>query len=115
MALGPQRHQRRPSGTEVEQKRGGGALGRLVSLPIHVANMLKSLKARSKQAYSYLALMGHPNAFPSVPKASASDWTIMQSLRVDTLRHTFALKSGKYKNWNLAVDQLTRDAEDMRV
>ena len=77
MALGPQRHQRRPSGTEVEQKRGGGALGRLVSLPIHVANMLKSLKARSKQAYSYLALMGHPNAFPSVPKASASDWTIM--------------------------------------
>ena len=77
--------------------------------------MLKSLKARSKQAYSYLALMGHPNAFPSVPKASASDWTIMQSLRVATLRHTFALKSGKCKTWKLAVDQLTRDAEDMRV
>ena len=39
----------------------------------------------------------------------------MQSLRIDTLRHTFALKSGKYKTWKLAVDQLTRDAEDMRV
>ena len=77
--------------------------------------MLKSLKARSKQADSDLALMGHPNAFPSVPKASASDWTIMQSLRVATLRHTFALKSGKCKTWKLAVDQLTRDAEDMRV
>ena len=32
--------------------------------------MLKSLKARSKQANSDLALMGHPNALPSVPKAS---------------------------------------------
>ena len=85
---------------------GGGrgerqARGRQVSLPIYVANMLKSLKARSKQADSDLALMGHPNAFPSVPKASASDWTIMHSLRVETLRHTFALKSGKCKTWKL--------------
>ena len=64
-----------------------------------------------------LALMGHPNAFPSVPnlKASASDWTIMQSLRVETLRHTIAFKSGKCRTWKMAVDQLTRDAEDMRV
>ena len=89
--------------------------GLQVSLHIYIANMLKSLKARSKQADSDLALMGHPNAFPSVPKASASDWTIMQSLRVATLRHTIALKSGKCKTWKLAVDQLTRDAEDMRV
>ena len=57
--------------------------------------MLKSLKARSKQADSYLALMGHPNAFPSVPKASASNWTIMQSLHVETLLHTMTLKPGK--------------------
>ena len=68
--------------------------------------MLKSLKARSKQADSDLALMGHPNAFPSVPKASqaASDWTVMQSLRVEALRHTITLKSGKCKTWKLAVD-----------
>ena len=102
MALEPQLHQRRPSGTEVEQKKkggggAGGALGLQVSLPIYVANMLKSLKARSKQADFDLALMGHPNAFPSVPKASASDWTIMQSSRVDTLCHTIAFKSGKCK------------------
>ena len=62
-------------------------------LPIYMANMLKSLNARSKQADSDLALMGYPNAFPSVPKASTSDWTIMQSLRVETLRHTITLKS----------------------
>ena len=110
MALGPQRHQRRPSGTEVEHEGGDGggerqARGRQVSLPIYVANMLKSLKARSKQADSDLALMGHPNAFPSVPKASASDWTIMQSLRVETLRHTMAFKSGKCRTWKMAVEK----------
>ena len=52
--------------------------------------MFKSLKARSKQANSDLALMGHPKAFPSVPKGSASDWIIMQSLRVETLCHTIS-------------------------
>ena len=74
-----------------------------------------SLKARSKQADSDLALMGHPNAFPSIPKASASDWTIMQSLRVETLRHTMALKAGKCRTWKMAADQLTKEAGDMRV
>ena len=40
------------------------ARGWHVSLPIYIANMLKSLKERSKQANSDLALMGHPNVFP---------------------------------------------------
>ena len=64
------------------------ARGWQVSPHIYIANMLKSIKAHSKQTNSDLELMGHPNAFPSVPKASASDWTIMQSLHVETLRHT---------------------------
>ena len=76
----------------VEEKGGRGgwrikerrARGWQVSLPIYIANMLKCLKTRSKQADSDLALMGHPIAFPSLPKASASDWTIMQSFRVET-------------------------------
>ena len=88
-------------------RRGGErrGLGWQVSLPIYIANMLKSLKARSTQADSDLALMGHPNAFPSVPKASAADWTIMQSLRVETLRHTMAFKSGKCRTWKMAVEK----------
>ena len=61
LEVGPQRHQRGPSGTEFEQqqkRRGGGGLraraprGWQVFLPIYIANMLKSLKARSRQADS---------------------------------------------------------------
>ena len=60
-----------------------------------------------QQADSDLALMGHPNAFPYSKRTqsdcfSASDWTIMQSLRVETLRHTndtIALKPGKCGTW----------------
>ena len=122
--MGQQRHQLGPSGTEVEQltkETGGGGVraraprGLPVSLHIYNANMLKSLKARSKQADSDLALMGHPNAFPSVTTASASDWTIRQSMRVETLRHTMALKSGKCRTWKMPVDQLTKEAGDMLV
>ena len=97
---------------------GGGSAGLAGFLPIYMANMLKSLNARSKQADSDLALMGYPNAFPSVPKASTSDWTIMQSLRVETLRHTRGLYLEIRKVQDLkkmAVDQFTRDAEGMRV
>ena len=63
-----------------------------VALPIYIANMLKSLKAKSMEDNAQLAIMGHPNAFSSVPQALASDWTIMQSLRILTLRLTMAYR-----------------------
>ena len=50
-----------------------------------------------------------------LPLDTASDWTIVQSLRVETLRHTMALKSGKCRTWKMAVDQLTKNAGDMSV
>ena len=40
---------------------------------------------------------------------SASYWTIMQSLCVETLHHTIALSG---QTWKVAVDQLTNNAED---
>ena len=59
-------------------------------------------------------IMGHPNAFPSVPKASASDWTIMQSLSMLTLRLTIAYR-GSAQVWKTAVRELTDGVDDMRV
>ena len=48
-----------------------------VALPTYTANMLNSLKAKSLEEDAQLAIMGHPSAFPSVPKVSASKWTII--------------------------------------
>ena len=39
----------------------------------------------------------------------------MQSLHVQTLCYTLTLKPGKDKTWQMAVDQLTKDTEDMHV
>ena len=36
-----------------------------VALPIYIANMLKSLKAKSMEDDAQLGIMGHPNARPS--------------------------------------------------
>ena len=85
-----------------------------VALPIYIANMLKSLKAKSMEDDAQLMIMGHPNAFPSVPKASASDWTIMQSLSILTLRLTMAYR-GSAQVWKTAVRELTDGVDDMRV
>ena len=35
-----------------------------VALPIYIANMLKSLKAKSMEDDAQLGIMGQPNAFP---------------------------------------------------
>ena len=90
LAVGAHLHQRRPTGKSIWVDREGAILNEdsapQVALPIYIANMLKSLKAKSMEDDAQLGIMGHPNAFPSVPKASASDWTIMQSLRILTLR-----------------------------
>ena len=75
------------------------ARGWQVSLPIYIANMLKSLKARSKQADSDLELMDRPNAFPLISKAPAFDRTKMKSLRVETLRYTIAWGRAKLGKW----------------
>ena len=66
-----------------------------VALPIYIANMLTSLKAKSMEDNTQVAIMGHSNAFPSVPKASASDWTIMQSLHILTLCQCASLRHTK--------------------
>ena len=101
LEVGPQRHQRGPSGTEFEQqqkRRGGGVESAgsagLAGFSSHLhrqhaqepqgalkAGRLRrvGVQADSDKSESDLALMGHPNAFPSVSKATASDWTIMQS------------------------------------
>ena len=53
-----------------------------------------------------LVIIGHPNAFPSVPKASASVWTIMQSLCILTLRLMMAYRGSRHI-WKTAVHELT--------
>ena len=55
-----------------------------------------------------------PVAGPSVPKASTSDWTIMQSLRILTLHLTIACR-GSGHVWKTAVSELTDGVDDMRV
>ena len=84
------------------------------SLPI-IANMLKSLKAKSMDD-AQLAITGQPNAFPSVPKASASDWTqaIMHSLHTLTLHLTMAYRGSRHV-WKSAVRELAAGIDDMRV
>ena len=84
------------------------------SLPI-IANMLKSLKAKSMDD-AQLAITGQPNAFPSVPKASASDWTqaIMHSLHTLTLHLTMAYRGSRHV-WKTAVRELAAGIDDMRV
>ena len=59
--------------------------GILLYFSIYIANMLKSLKTKSMEDDAQLVTMGHPNAFPSVLKASESDRTLLQSLRIPTL------------------------------
>ena len=63
--------------------------------------MLKSLKAKSMEDDAQLAIMGHPYAFPSVPKAPASDWTAMRKLCVETIRYTIAYR-GLAGIWKVA-------------
>ena len=85
-----------------------------VALPIYIANMLNGLKAKSIEDDAQLAIMGHPNALRLVPKESASDWTIMQSFRIPTLRHTLANR-GSGHVWRTAVRELIDGVDDMRV
>ena len=117
LAVGAQLHQRRPTGKSIWVDREGAILNEpvpQVALPIYIANMLKSLKAKSMEDDAQLGIMGQPNAFPSVPKASASDWTIMHSLCILTLRLTIAyLGSGHV--WKTTVRELTDRVDDMRI
>ena len=92
---------------------GSENLRRQVGLPIYVANMLKSIKANSLQTAAQLELMGHPNAFPSVPVASASDWTIMQSLHYQTLRLTVKINGGS-AHWKAATTDILQGVESTR-
>ena len=67
LAVGAQLHQRRPTGKSIWVDREGAILNEpvpQVALPIYIANMLKSLKAKSMEDDAQLGIMGQPNAFP---------------------------------------------------
>ena len=66
-----------------------------VALPTYTANMLNSLKAKSLEEDAQLAIMGHPSAFPSVPKVSASKWTII--CRVCKYSHVHTAVSQEFR------------------
>ena len=75
--------------------------------------MLTSIKANSLQTAAQLELMGHPNAFPSVPVASASDWTIKQSLHYQTLCLTVIINGGS-AHWKAATTNIMQGVESTR-
>ena len=55
---------------------------------------------------------GSSQRLPVGTKASASDWTIMQSLRILTLRLTMAYR-GSGNVWKTAVRELTDGVDDI--
>ena len=70
-----------------------------------MANIFKSVKANCLQTAAQLELTGHPNAFPSVPIASASDWTIIQSLHCQTQSLTVKINRGS-AHWKAATTDI---------
>ena len=76
--------------------------------------MFKSIKANSLQTAAQLERMGHPNDFPSVPVASASDWTIIQSLHCQTLRLIVKINGGS-AHWKAATTDIMQGVESRRL
>ena len=54
-----------------------------VALPLYIANILKSLKAKSREDYAQLAIMGNPNAFPD-PSVHILHKALLVSLRLNS-------------------------------
>ena len=87
-----------------------------MGLGLYVANMVKAIKAGSRDAEAQLANAGHPNAFPSKPVAGCLEWDLVQGMDKRTLLLTMTLNVPA-TDWTAAVRKLCKDVtgfDDLR-
>ena len=58
-----------------------------------------------------MAIAGHPNAFPSTPKTTTTEWDLLQTFHYRTLLCTQVLK-GNAAVWQSAVADITAEVSD---
>ena len=66
----------------------------------------------SKKLEADLDMAGHPNAFPSTPKATTTEWDLLQTFHYRTLLCTQVLK-GNAAVWQSAVADITAEVSDV--
>ena len=74
--------------------------------------MLKTMVGASKKLEAELAIAGHPNAFPSTPKTTTTEWDLQQTFDYRTLLCTQVLK-GNAAVWQSAVADITAEVSDV--
>ena len=79
-----------------------------VGLGLYVANMVKAIKAGSRDVEAQLAKAGHPNAFPSKPVAGSLERDLVQVIDMRTLLLTMTLNVVA-TDWTAAVRKLCKD------
>ena len=66
----------------------------------------------SKKLEAELAMGGHPNVFPSTPKAITPEWDLLQTLHYRTLFCTQELKENAFVGQS-AVADITAEVSDV--
>ena len=84
-----------------------------VGLALYLGDMMKTMVGASKKLEATLAMSGHPNAFPSEPKATTLEWDLLQTFDYRTLLCTQVLK-GNAAVWQGAVTDITGEVPDVR-
>ena len=77
-----------------------------VGLPLYLRDILKTTVDASKNLEVELAMAGHLNAFPSVPKVTTVEWDLLQTFDYSTLLRTQVFK-GNAVVWQGAVADIT--------
>ena len=93
----------------------GESLTRLflqVGLALYLGDMLMTMEGASKKLEADLAIAGHPNVFPSTPKATTTEWDLLQTFHYRTLLCTQVLK-GNAAVWQSAVADITAEVSDV--
>jgi len=85
-----------------------------VALGIYMSNMFKTMLGACMDMEAKLEMMGHPNRFPSTPKATTAEWDRLQTSDYKTLKTCYVVE-GTAGAWNAAVAAVYADVYDLRT